>query len=136
MPQATDSRSRVGQRANLPDLLEAVAVEFGVSAKAIQSLSKDQVSTVPRHVLIWLARQEGYPMKACAMVAGCNNHTSATYAVKRMKALFRADPALQTRCWSLLNRVRDGEIERVRTMRERTEGWLNRGGCCPLCGKS
>lgn len=134
MPQNSDPKARLGKRANLPDLLEAVAVEFGVTTKDIQGTSKCQTEAVPRHVLMWVARQEGYALKACGMIAGRKDHSTVTHALTRLRKLFKSDRALQDRCFKLLDRVREGEVDRVRTMRERTESWL-KGGNCPLCGK-
>ena len=94
MPQSSDPKSRLGSRANLPDLLEAIADEFGVTPAEIQGPSRFQVHVLPRHVLMWLARQEGYTMQAAGAAAGGKDHTSVRYAVRRLERLFKTDHVL------------------------------------------
>lgn len=75
-------RPRRPSRANLVRLLEAVAVEYGVTVEDITGPLRTSWEVEPRHAFCWRAHQEGYSFPAIALAIKRRDHTTVMHACK------------------------------------------------------
>lgn len=91
----------------VPDVLAAVAVEFGVTVGDILARSHRPLFTLPRHVAMYLARALtglSYPHIAARMDG--RDHTTIVHGVQAMARRMAADRALRERVEALAARLR------------------------------
>ena len=105
-------------RTKAAEIKLAVAAEFGISVREIDSYAKPEKIALARHVAMWIVRRTIFlessvppyvrplPFEHVAAIFNRKDHVSVTYAVSRIDALREQNADLLNRTNELLRRFR------------------------------
>lgn len=95
---------------SLDVIIRTVALACGVSPVDVRSPRRDRYTVLARHTGMWLVRRSmhlSYP--AIGRAFGRRDHTSVMYAVSRIEACMREDPAFALSVLELARLIDSGE---------------------------